>query len=438
MRTTSKYYDEKIETMPRARLESLQLKRLKNLVALVYKNCVPYRKKMDAAGIKPTDIKKLGDLKNLPFTEKKDLRDNYPFGVFSAQAADIVRIHASSGTTGKLTVSGYTQNDLDIWASVMARSLAAAGCSKNSIINVAYGYGLFTGGLGAHDGSQFLGALTIPASSGNTKRQLQLLKDLGVTTLCCTPSYALYLADEMSKEGYEAKDFKIKRGIFGAEQWTQQMRLSIEKKLGLKAYDIYGLSEIMGPGVAMECRYQCGSHIWEDHFLPEIIDPKTLEPLPHGSKGELVFTTLTKTGMPLIRYRTHDLTSLIAKTCKCGRTHIRMTKIIGRSDDMLIIRGVNVFPSQIESALFSTEHIEPHYQIIVDRVDNLDTMEIQVELDDKWFSDEVKKMQELQRTIEKNIASAISIGCTVTFVNRGAIERSIGKSVRVIDKRKLV
>jgi len=431
------FYNKEIETLPRKELEALQLERLKSLVALVYENCALYSKKMKAAGINPSNIKELGDLKKLPFTEKQDLRNNYPFGVFTASTTDIVRIHASSGTTGKLTVSGYTQNDLDIWASLVARSLAAAGCSKNSIINVAYGYGLFTGGLGAHDGSQLLGALTIPASSGNTKRQLQLLKDLDVTTLCCTPSYALYLADEMDKEGYKTSDFKLEQGIFGAEQWTQEMRVTIEKKLGLKAYDIYGLSEIMGPGVSMECQHQCGSHIWEDHFLPEIIDPKTLEPLPYGSKGELVFTTLTKTGMPLIRYRTRDLTSLIAETCKCGRTHVRMTKIVGRSDDMLIIRGVNVFPSQIESALFSTDCIEPHYQIIIDRVNNLDTMEIQVELNDKWFSDEVKKIQELKHAIEKNIASAISIGCTVTFVNRGVIERSIGKSVRVIDKRKL-
>jgi phenylacetate-CoA ligase len=433
----SEYYEEEIETMPRSELKKLQLERLKSIVERVYNTVKPYREKMDESGVKPSDIEKLEDLNKLPFTTKHDLRDAYPFGMFSAPVSDIVRTHASSGTTGKLTVAGYTQNDIDVWSQVMARSLAATGCSKDSIINVAYGYGLFTGGLGAHYGSEKLGAMTIPASSGNTKRQLQLLKDFDVTTLCCTPSYALYLADDMEKEGYKISDFKLKQGVFGAEPWTQQMRVQIQQKLGLKAYDVYGLSEIIGPGVAMECGEQCGSHIWEDHFLPEIIDSETLEPLPFGKQGELVFTTITKTGMPLIRYRTRDLCSLIAEICRCGRTHVRMTKIIGRSDDMLIIRGVNVFPSQIESALFSTNCIEPHYQIIVDRINNLDTLEIQVELDDKWFSDEVKNLQALKKNIEGNIFSAISVGCNVTFVNRGVIERSQGKAVRVFDRRKL-
>ena len=432
------YFQKEIETMSREQLEKLQLDRLQAVAKRVYKTVPAYKAKMDKAGIKPSDVKSLDDLRRLPFTVKQDLRDNYPFGMFSAPMSDIVRTHASSGTTGKLTVAGYTQNDLDVWSEVMARSLAAAGCTKNSIINVAYGYGLFTGGLGAHYGSEKLGAMTIPASSGNTKRQLQLLKDFEVTTLCCTPSYALYLADDMQKEGYSISDFKLEQGVFGAEQWTEQMRVQIQQKLGLKAYDVYGLSEIIGPGVSMECEKQCGSHIWEDHFLPEIIDPETLEPLPYGKQGELVFTTITKTGMPLIRYRTKDLCSLLAEKCECGRTHVRMTKIIGRSDDMLIIRGVNVFPSQIESALYSMDCVEPHYQIIVERVNNLDTLEIQVELNDKCFSDEIKNMQTLKKTIEKNISSAIGIGCVITFVSRGTIERSQGKAVRVFDKRKLV
>ncbi|MDR3001889.1 MAG: phenylacetate--CoA ligase [Fibromonadaceae bacterium] len=431
------YYEKELETMPRAILEKLQLERLKTTVEYVYKNCNFYSKKMDEAGIKPTDIKSLSDLKNLPFTTKQDLRDNYPFGAFSAQKSDIVRVHASSGTTGKLTVAGYTQNDVDIWATVMARSLAACGCSHSSVINVAYGYGLFTGGLGAHYGSELLGALTIPASSGNSKRQLQLFKDLGVTTLCCTPSYALYLADEMQNEGYSASDFNLKQGVFGAEPWTEEMREQIQNKLGLKAYNIYGLSEIIGPGVSVECEYQCGSHIWEDHFLPEIINPETLEQAGYGQQGELVFTTISKTGMPLIRYRTRDLCSLTNEPCKCGRTHVSMTKVVGRSDDMLIIRGVNVFPSQIESALFTVKGIEPHYQIIVDRVNNLDTTEIQVEIEDKLFSDEVKNLQKLKSQLEKNVSNAISVGVKINFVSRGTIERSQGKAVRVIDKRRI-
>jgi phenylacetate-CoA ligase len=431
------YYEKEFETMPRASLEKLQLERLQKLAGYVYEHCDFYRKKMDGSGVKPADIKSLSDLRKFPFTTKQDLRDNYPYGMFSAPMSDIVRVHASSGTTGKLTVAGYTQNDIDIWSTVMARSLAAGGCSHSSIINVAYGYGLFTGGLGAHYGSERLGALTIPASSGNTKRQLQMFKDFKVTTLCCTPSYALYLADEMKNEGYALSDFNLEQGLFGAEPWSEEMRLQIQDKLGLKAYNIYGLSEIMGPGVSMECEYQCGSHIWEDHFLPEIVDPETLEPLEYGKQGELVFTTISKTGMPLIRYRTRDLCSLIDEPCKCGRTHVCMTRIIGRSDDMLIIGGVNVFPSQIESALFTLKDIEPHYQIIVDRVNNLDKIEIQVEIKDELFSDEVKNLQNLKSQLEKNVSSAISVGVKIHFVSRGTIERSQGKAVRVIDKRRI-
>ena len=431
------YYEKEFETMPRASLEKLQLERLQKLAGYVYEHCDFYRKKMDGSGVKPADIKCLNDLRKFPFTTKQDLRDNYPYGMFSAPMSDIVRVHASSGTTGKLTVAGYTQNDIDIWSTVMARSLAAGGCSHSSIINVAYGYGLFTGGLGAHYGSERLGALTIPASSGNTKRQLQMFKDFKVTVLCCTPSYALYLADEMKNEGYSISDFSLKQGLFGAEPWSEEMRRQIQDKLGLKAYNIYGLSEIIGPGVSMECEHQCGAHIWEDHFLPEIIDPETLEPLEYGKQGELVFTTISKTGMPLIRYRTRDLCSLIDEPCKCGRTHVCMTRIIGRSDDMLIIGGVNVFPSQIESALFTIKEIEPHYQIIVDRVNNLDKIEIQVEIKDELFSDEVKNLQNLKSQLEKNVSSAISVGVKIHFVSRGTIERSQGKAVRVIDKRRI-
>ncbi|MDR0516198.1 MAG: phenylacetate--CoA ligase [Fibromonadaceae bacterium] len=430
-------YEKEIETMPRESLERLQLERLQTLVGYVYEKCDFYRKKMDEYGIKPANIKCLGDLKKLPFTTKQDLRDNYPYGMFSAPMSDIVRIHASSGTTGKLTVAGYTQNDIDIWSNVMARSLASCGCSHSSIVNVAYGYGLFTGGLGAHYGSELLGALTIPASSGNTKRQLQMFKDFKVTTLCCTPSYALYLADEMKNEGYALSDLNLKQGLFGAEPWSEEMRQQIQSKLGLKAYNIYGLSEIIGPGVSIECEHQNGSHIWEDHFLPEIIDPKSLEPLGYGEQGELVFTTISKTGMPLIRYRTSDLCSLIDEPCKCGRTHICMTRIIGRSDDMLIIGGVNVFPSQIESALFKIKEIEPHYQIIVERVNNLDKIKIQVEIKDELFSDEIKELQNLKNQLEKSVSSAISISVKIHFVNRGTIERSQGKAVRVIDKRRI-
>jgi len=431
------FYDKETESMPRKQLDKLQLERLQDVVKRVYENCEPYRAKMDAAGIMPDDIKCLGDLKRLPFTTKEDLRDNYPYGMFSAPKTDIVRLHASSGTTGKLTVAGYTQGDLDTWSAVMARSLVTSGCDKGSIVNIAYGYGLFTGGLGVHYGSEELGCITIPASSGNTKRQLQLLKDFGATTLCCTPSYALYLADEMGKEGYALSDFKLKQGIFGAEQWTEEMRNNIERKLGIKAYDIYGISEITGPGVAVECEYQCGAHIWEDHFLPEILDLETLESLDYEEQGELVLTTLTKTGMPLIRYRTRDITSLIAKPCKCGRTHVRMTRLLGRSDDMLTIRGVNVFPSQIESALLSTDCLEPHYQIIADRANNLDTLEVQVELSDRWLGDE-NILPGLKKTIEKDIASAISLSCLVTFVKHGTMERSQSKAERVKDNRKLV
>lgn len=432
-----KYYNKTIETMPRAELAKLQLERLQALVKKIYKKCAPYREKMEKAGVKPADIKSLDDLKKLPFTEKADLRENYPFGMFSSPLSDIVRVHASSGTTGKLTVAGYSQHDIEIWTDVMARSLAAAGCDKDSIINVAYGYGMFTGGLGAHYGSERLGALTVPAGSGNTKRQLQLFKDFGVTTLCCTPSYALYLADEMKNEGYTLADFNLKQGVFGAEPWSEEMRTGIEQKLGIKAFDIYGLSEMIGPGVAMECEYQCGPHIWEDHFLPEVVDPETLQPVPYGTQGELVFTTITKTGMPLIRYRTRDITTLIAEPCKCGRTHVRIKKIVGRNDDMLIIRGVNVFPSQIESALLTNKYVEPYYQINIDRVNNLDKMEVQLELNDKAIKEDDKDLEKLRKKLERTLASALCVSGTLTFVPRGTIKREAGKAVRVYDNRKI-
>ena len=428
-------YRPEIETMDRASLEKLQSERLIRTVERVYRNVAPYRKKMEESGVRPSDIKSVHDLSKLPFTVKKDLRDNYPFGMFAAPQEEIVRLHASSGTTGKLTTVGYTQNDLDMWSECAARSLAMAGCDRRSTVHVAYGYGLFTGGLGAHYGAEQIGATVVPCSAGNTERQLMLLKDFKANILCCTPSYALYLADELVARGETLPD--LKAGCFGAEPWSHEMRADIEKKLGITALDIYGLSEICGPGVAMECEYKHGSHVWEDFFIPEIIDPDTLEPLPYGEKGELVFTTITKEGIPLIRYRTRDITSLSAEPCPCGRTHLRMDKVLGRTDDMLIIRGVNVFPSQIETVLLNTAQIEPHYQLIVDRVNNTDTLEVQVEMSESLFSDEVRKIESTKKEIEAGLASALSVHAKVTLVNPHSIARSEGKAKRIIDHRKI-
>jgi phenylacetate-CoA ligase len=429
-------YDVQNETMPRDELEQLQLKRLQYLVEKVYYNVPFYRQKFSESGIKPEHIKTLDDVKYLPFTEKQDLRNNYPFGLFAVPKENVVRVHASSGTTGKATVVGYTQRDVNNWAKLMARSFVAAGVTKSDIIHNAYGYGLFTGGLGAHYGAEILGATIVPISGGGTKRQVMLMRDFGPTVLCCTPSYSLYLYEAAIASGIDVRDLKLKTGIFGAEPWTDEMRNEIQNKLGLKALNIYGLSEIMGPGVAMECiTAQKDMHIWEDHFLVEIIDPATGENLPPGEVGELVITTLTKEAQPLIRYRTRDITRINPIPCKCGRTHYKIERIKGRSDDMLIIRGVNVFPSQIESILLETEGLAPHYQLIVDREGAMDTLEVQVEVDEKLFSDEIKHLQRLENKIQANIKEFLGVTVKISLVEPRTIERTAGKAKRVIDRR---
>ena len=429
------YILDKTETLSRGELAALQSERLQKTVRLVYDNVPVYRAKMEEKKLRPEDIRSVEDLHKLPFTTKQDLRANYPFGMFASPKEDIVRIHASSGTTGKLTVVGYTQNDLDVWTACMARSMAMAGIDRSSTVQVSYGYGLFTGGLGAHYGAERLGAAVVLTSSGNTLRQITLMKDFGVTHLCCTPSYALYIADEIRKMGLDMAEFELRGGLFGAEPWSEAMRGEIEKKLNITALDIYGLSEISGPGVAMECGCKAGSHIQEDHFIPEIVDPDTLEPLPYGQTGELVFTTITKTGQPLIRYRTRDITSLNAEPCACGRTTVRMNKVFGRSDDMLIIRGVNVFPSQIETVLIRAGGIEPHYQINVDRVNNTDVMEIEVEMTEEIFSDEVRNIEKLKQKIESMLYSMLGVTATVRLVGPNTIPRSEGKAKRINDRR---
>lgn len=431
-------YDVDRETLPREELEALQLRRLQNLCERVYANVPHYRKRFDEAGIKPSDIKSLNDLKYLPFTEKQDLRNNYPFGLFAVPKDTIVRLHASSGTTGKATVVGYTQRDVNNWAELMARSFMCAGASRQDFIHNAYGYGLFTGGLGAHYGAEKLGATVIPISGGGTKRQVQLMRDFGATVLCSTPSYALVLYEAAQEAGIDIRTLPLKIGIFGAEPWTDEMRADIEDKMGITAVNIYGLSEIMGPGVSMECAVaKDGMHIFEDHFLPEIIDPVTGEQLPHGATGELVITTLTKEGIPLIRYRTRDITSLNYIPCACGRTHVRMHRVMGRSDDMLIIRGVNVFPSQIESIILETEGASPHYQIIITRDGNLDHMEIQVEVDECMFSDAIKNLQRIEGRIQKTIKEFLGVSTKVRLVEPKTLERSAGKAKRVFDNRAL-
>jgi len=395
-----------------------------------------YRNKMQEAGLGPESIQSAEDLHKLPFTTKQDLRDNYPFGLFSVPMSEIVRVHASSGTTGKPTVVGYTRRDIATWSEVMARTLTCAGANRHDFIQVAYGYGLFTGGLGLHYGGEKIGASVIPVSGGNTTRQLQLMHDFGSTVLACTPSYALFLAEAIEESGISRESLKLRVGVFGAEPWTENMRREIEEKLSIKAIDIYGLSEVIGPGVASECLAQNGLHISEDHFFPEIIDPDTLEVLPEGKTGELVFSTITKEGLPLIRYRTRDLTRLTFDRCSCGRTLVRMEKCLGRSDDMLIIRGVNLFPSQVESVLLEMSEIKPHYLLIVDRVNNLDTLELQVEVDEEFFQDKISQLQSLRQKIQNSLESTLGIGIKVTLVEPKTIERSEGKSKRVIDKRK--
>ena len=431
------YWDKEIETAPRYQMEALPSYRLSATVKRVYENVPHYRAKMDEAGIKPEDIKSLADLSKLPFTYKQDLRDTYPYGLFAVPAEEVVRIHASSGTTGKQIVVGYTQHDLDIWSDCTARALTAIGGSKSDFIHVSYGYGLFTGGLGIHYGVEKIGATVIPVSTGNTKRQIQVMKDFGSTILCCTPSYALYLGETLKEMGLTPDDLKLKAGFFGAEPWTEQMRKEIERNLGIKAYDIYGLSEISGPGVAFECPEQTGMHVNEDHFIVEIIDPDTGEVLPDGEEGEIVFTCITKEAFPLIRYRTRDISVLSHDQCSCGRTFVKMAKPRGRSDDMLIIRGVNVFPSQIESVLLDLGQTAPHYQLIVDRKNNTDTFEILVEMSENMFSDSVKGLEEQEHRIQAAVESTLGIGAKVTLVEPKSIARSEGKAKRVIDKRQL-
>jgi phenylacetate-CoA ligase len=431
-------YNEEYETMPREALEAIQLRRLQTTVARVY-NTVPfYKKRFDEVGIKVDDVGSLADLRRLPFTYKDDLRDNYPFGMFSVPMDDVVRIHASSGTTGKPTVVGYTARDIKTWSELMARTLMAGGATRGDMIHNAYGYGLFTGGLGFHYGAEELGASVIPISGGNTKRQVMIMTDFGPTILTCTPSYALLIAEVAEEMGVDFREFNFKAGIFGAEPWSEQMREEIERKLNIKAMDIYGLSEIIGPGVSVECiEAQNGLHIFEDHFIPEIIDPDTEEVLPYGTPGELVFTTITKEAFPVIRYRTRDISVLYPEPCHCGRTIVRMGRVQGRSDDMLIIRGVNVFPSQIESVIMEIDGIEPHYQLEVAREGRLDTLTVKVEVNEKVFSDEVKNLQSMERKLEENIKEMLSVSAQVKLVEPKSIQRSEGKAVRVIDKRKI-
>ncbi|MBO7387810.1 MAG: phenylacetate--CoA ligase [Lachnospiraceae bacterium] len=430
-----KFYDEEMETMPADKLRALQSERLVKQVKRVWDNVPYYRKKMEAKGVTPDDIKSIDDLYKLPFMTKDDLRDAYPYGLLACDRKDVVRIHSTSGTTGKRVVAFYTQNDIDLWDNCCARALTAAGADEGDIVQVSYGYGLFTGGMGLHGGSTKLGCMTVPISSGNTERQIQFMTDLEATILCCTPSYAAYLAESINEQGMRDK-IKLKAGIFGAEAWTEEMRADIEKKLGIKAYDIYGLTELSGPGVAYECEAQKGMHINEDHFIAEIINPKTQEVIPDNEKGELVFTSLTKEAFPLLRYRTKDLCVLNREKCSCGRTFVRMHKPMGRSDDMLIIRGVNVFPSQIETVLLK-EGMPPNYQIIVDRVNNTDTFDINVEMTEDMFSDRMSKISEKEGHLMAALKTMLGIQAKVHLVAPKTIERSEGKAVRVIDKRKL-
>ena len=429
-------YDIDFETMPREALEAIQLRRLQTTLENVYAKVPFYKEKFKEAGIVPGDIRSLKDLSKLPFTTKQDLRDNYPYGMFAVPMESVVRIHASSGTTGSPTVVGYTKRDIDTWSNLMARALCAGGATRGDIIHNAYGYGLFTGGLGVHYGAEKLGASVIPVSGGNTKRQIIIMKDFGPTILTATPSYTLHLAEVAKEMGLSFKDLNFKFGIFGAEPWSEGMRKKLEETLGIDAVDIYGLSEVMGPGVAIECHEaKKGLHIFEDHFIPEIIDPVTEEPLPYGETGELVFTSITKEAFPIIRYRTRDITSLHPEPCVCGRTHIRMKRVSGRTDDMLIIRGVNVFPSQIESVLMKSSTATPHYQLVVDRENNLDTLTVKVEVSESLFADEIKMLQNTEKKISKDIKEYLGVSAKVKLVEPKSIARSEGKAVRVIDNR---
>ena len=429
------YYQPELETMPHDQLRALQNERLVKQVKHVWDNVPYYRRKMEEKGVTPDDIKGVDDLHKLPFLKKDDLREAYPYGLMGKPLSECVRIHSTSGTTGKRVVAFYTQHDIDLWEDCCARAIVAAGGTKEDVVHVAYGYGLFTGGSGLHGGSHKVGCLTLPLSSGNTDRQLQFMTDLGSTILCCTPSYALYLAESIEERGIKDQ-IQLKAGIFGAEAWTEDMRRDIENKLGIKAYDIYGLTETSGPGVAFECEAQTGMHINEDHFIAEIIDPETGEVLPEGSKGELVFTAIDKEAFPLLRYRTRDICVLTREKCPCGRTHVKMSKPMGRSDDMLIIRGVNVFPSQIETVLLQQGYAA-NYQIVVDRVNNTDTFEIMVEMNPEMFSDSLAKITQAEKALVDALKSMLGISAKVKLVNPKSITRSEGKAVRVIDKRKL-
>lgn len=422
--------------MSREEMKNLQSARLVKLVDYVYHNVEFYRKKMQAIDLMPGDIKGIEDITKLPFTTKDDLRDNYPFGLFAVPNSEIVRIHASSGTTGKATVVGYTRKDLEIWSECVARCLNMAGVSKDDIIQIAYGYGLFTGGLGAHGGAEKIGATVVPMSTGNSKKLTTMMVDFGATAIACTPSYLLHISEVLEGEGM-LNQIKLKSAICGAEPWTEKMRSEIEHKLNIKAFDIYGLSEVMGPGVACDCEHHAGLHVCEDHFYPEILDPKTLMPVEDGVVGELAFTTLTKEGIPLIRYRTKDLTSIDHSPCLCGRTSARISRFKGRVDDMLIIRGVNVFPSQVEAALVEVEEVTPHYMMIVDRVNNLDTLEIQLEVEPKFYTDEIRKIEALTKKIAHVIQQALGINAKIKIVEPQTLVRSEGKAVHVIDKRKI-
>ena len=432
-----RYYQPEIETASAEEIRKIQLERLQAQVKRVYENVPFYRDKMDKAGVKPEDIRELSDLAKLPFNYKQDLRDTYPYGMFAVPLKEVVRLHASSGTTGKQVVGGYTRKDLDIWADCCARALTAAGCSDEDVVHVSYGYGLFTGGLGADGGAMKLGAVTVPVSSGNTKRQVNILKDFGSTILMCTPSYALHIAEVMRDMGVSKDEISLKAGVFGAEPWTHEMRLQIEDMLGIKAYDIYGLTEIIGPGVAFECEEQSGMHVNEDHFIVEVIDPETGEVLGEDVQGEIVFTCLTREAFPLLRYRTRDIGVITRKKCSCGRTLIKMAKPMGRTDDMLIIRGVNVFPSQIETVLLK-EGYEPNYQIVVDRVNNNDTFEINVEMSPEQFTDKVSQILAMEKSLAGAMKTMLGINPIVHLVAPKTIVRSEGKAVRVVDKRKLI
>lgn len=435
--TNKKYWNPLIETLQVEKLQDLQLRKLKHLVKYCYDNSRFYRKKFNDAGLKPSDVKTLDDLQKIPFAVKEDLRDNYPFGMVTVNLNEIVEIHASSGTTGNPTVAAYTQHDIDVWTELMARCIYTAGGRKGDVMQNAYGYGLFTGGLGFHYGAEKIGLTIIPVSGGMTERQIKLMKDMSTTILCCTPSFAIYLAEAMVKGGIDPKkDLKLKSGLFGAEPWSERMRKRIEEELGLEAYDVYGLTELCGPGVSIECEHHNGLHIWNDHFIVEVIDPNTGEALSPGEEGELVFTTLTKTGLPLLRYRTRDLTVLEVDKCACGRTHSRMMRVKGRSDDMLIVRGVNVFPSQIEYVLMQFPALASYYQIILDRPGALDVLALKVELTEEASKDERLDIDKLKKQVEEKIQSVLGIRAEIKLVEPGEIPRSAGKAQRVMDLRK--